>query len=837
MNRSKRIWQRHEDALEALEEARDIDTKPMAGTSLLGGRFTATDPEMLELERKRVSLENSQTASLRTISGLLGTILLMVMLAGFLADKKDELMGDGPQVQTAEELKAMGKELKNLAGLEAVQNVFSQVLNPGGADPFQDKKSRAKSILMFGPPGCGKTEIAKSAAGTHGYNYLEVTGGKIIGSYVGQSAKTLRAYFAKAKANAPCILFFDEVETLLKARGGGKQSGHSEDDRTVSEFLTEMNTIFDNPDLNVIIVGATNLPESLDSAAVRRFHRRVYIPVPGKDGREKLIEQAIKKQGLNGANFTKKVMKELIQATYGFSSSNVNECIAAIAKSGRNAHLAKLSEEKRKELFNSKQRPSVTMSEAQIRQAMKGCKSTVTSSTLTGYRQWAEQFGEKAEEEDKPKEGEVRTITAFDLDDEERKMADRKVRPPSQNAKGIDQIVGMKDVKDRLLNAMLATVRMSEQSKTGAFRPIKNFILFGPPGTGKSVLAEAVAKTSLEQLKDELGDKQLHFINISAADVKGSHFGESEKNLNSWFRIAEAYQPSVLFIDEIDTLLINRENTQVNDGGASLSILGTFLQLMDGPSVNHGRQVLVLAATNRLDNIDSAALRRFVPLLMPLPDDDARRDFFSLNLYGSLYKDLQNHSQFNALKPGIEVMVKKSKGYSGADISRVVQVAKEFAYESALKKAKGKATNVKLNTVQIESIHLRYAFLVVEPSAKQEDINRCNTYLQSSQPSAELQELIAKAETSNEEVPAEVLQRAKAPVQEIASKTEENGIWESLKSSLPFFITKAQPAPEAPKVETPNPNANKPTTANPAQGTAGKKTTKNPPKPASNKKN
>lgn len=793
-NRSKRVWQQHEDALAVLEDANDVDTRRQgpAGFAVgMGPMPTATNPELIELERKRVALETRQTTSLRVIAGIMTSILLITFMYAFFGEEAKAIGGDGPEVLSYQDLRKMKKSLGKLAGIEAVKNIMRDVLSTTGADPFEDPKKRAKSILMFGPPGCGKTEIAKAAAADMEYNYIEVTGGKIIGSYVGQSAKAIRSYFNKAKASAPCVLFFDEVETLLKARGKGDGGGgQSENDRTVSEFLTEMNAIFDS-DTRVIVVGATNLPESLDSAAVRRFHRRVYIPVPGEKARIALFEKEFKSAFTKPLNA--KQYKELAEMTYGYSSSNINDCSGIILKHFRTDSLRRMNEAQRKQLINSKSTLKLNASFEGIKQAAKKCRSTTTSSSLAAYRQWANQFGEKAEEEDKPKEGEIRPITAFDLDDEEKKMAEYKVRPPAKTSQGLDDLVGLKTIKDRLLDATVQMVRRAEEARAKKFEPIKNFLLYGPPGTGKSRLAEALAKSALEKLKNDLGDKTVSFIAISAADVKGKYIGESEKNLNRWFRIAEAYQPSVLFIDEMETLLINRNSpTAGADGGAGASILGTFLQLTDGPNVDPGRQVIIIGATNHPKNLDSAALRRFEALHIPLPDSAARKEFFARGIYKQPFTKLKQATQRS-----IETLAEKSEGYSGSDISNILKVARNIR-DREIASNGGKLSF----DAPIQGHHLVISFALVKPSATKEDIEECNNFQGESQ-EVDVDELLKKYAPEQvkvkSSVPAEKNKTYFESLRRLAFGSSQDAVEPAKKSEVPEKkTTPATPSTTAP---------------------------------------
>jgi SpoVK/Ycf46/Vps4 family AAA+-type ATPase len=726
--RSKRPWQLHEDALLALEESRDVDTKVLvtgAGhPSFSQGGTSQADPELLDIERKRLSYESARTNTLRFIAFLMVSAVAVVIISSFAGDDLKKLGEDKPDIETWQELKAKNKALSNLAGLVSVKKIFLDVLTPDVNDIDYDPKGRAKSILMFGPPGCGKTEIAKCAAADTQYNYLEVTGGKIVGSYVGQSGKAIRANFKLAKANQPCIIFFDEVETILKARGSDK-GRNMEDDRTVSEFLTEMNAVFDAPDDKVIIIGATNIPESLDSAAVRRFHRRVYIPIPGKEGRIAILNKEL------DLKVGKKVAEEFAKITYGFSSSNVVDCAKSITKRARGFALQSMTKadlaafSKNRDALRARLQSSAKqhITAAFILSHARSCKGTVKSSSLAAYRQWAAQFGEKAEPEDEASSGEIRPISAFDLDDDEKKMAERKVRTPDVNAKGLDQIYGIQEVKERLRVGLRDAIIYSEEARKSIFTPLKTFLMYGPPGTGKSVIAQAVAKTVMEELKKEnvLEEKPINFIAITASDIKGKYIGESEKNLSSWFRIAEAYQPAVLFIDEIETLLVNRTGTtQANDGGAGLSLLGTFLQMMDGSNVDKGRQVVVLAATNDPNNIDSAVRRRFAFLHVPLPDDEAREQFFCDGLYKRRCSDVPL-----AMK-GVKQLAEVTKGYSGSDIKQLIDVAREAAMKAQRKRNPTKKITVA--NLELRPIHFRYALAIVQPSVADADVQKCNDF-------------------------------------------------------------------------------------------------------------
>jgi SpoVK/Ycf46/Vps4 family AAA+-type ATPase len=703
----KKAWERHEDALMALEEARDIDTKKAAEGR--GADYTGPVGKSSETDKKRLDLEASRTLSLKTLAGL-ATAACILFLLGSIAP--DSMMGKG-DVEIVRPDKN-GKNLDHMGGLKNLKKVLGEVLKPeesvivGGTKPV-------RSILMFGPPGCGKTQIAKAAANQYNFNYIEVTGGRIVSSYVGQSGQNIRRYFKMARSNAPCILFFDEVETILKKRGGGR-GRTDEDDRTVSEFLTEMNAIFDAPE-RVIVIGATNLPESLDDAAVRRFHRRLYVPIPGKETRKAIITNQITQFASNTD-----LLDEMVKKTHGRSSSDLTSCINSYFVDAAKHYISEKGTKKKVD-------PKTLFIPKLIEQHLGNCKSTIRSSTLPAFRQWSDQFGEKADEEDTVEKGEHRELSAFDLDEEERKIAERSLTIPTIDQISFAKLSGLEYVKAKLLNAALMAVNLRDQMRKGIINPDKAFLLFGPPGTGKSVLAAALASEAFERTRNVLHEKPFYFLSFSAADIKGKYHGESEQNLARYFRVAEANQPCIMFIDEIDTLLINRNNLGGQDGGAALSVLGQFLQLMDGASVDPGRQVIVLAATNYPENVDSAALRRMVPLYVPLPGFKSRRNMFMKKIYLDFAKEMATDAKADAFfdkrldeksQISLENLATVSEGFSAADINRVIQLARTYSYDEWI--AAEKVGTEYKGVIEPESI--KKAFDETKPSASPKDVDR-----------------------------------------------------------------------------------------------------------------
>jgi transitional endoplasmic reticulum ATPase len=135
-------------------------------------------------------------------------------------------------------------------------------------------------VLFYGPPGCGKTLLAKAVANMCQSNFISIKGPELLTMWFGESEANVREVFDKARASAPCILFFDELDSIGKARGGGDGDGGGAGDRIINQLLTEMDGI--GAKKNVFIIGATNRADILDPALMRpgRLDQKIYIPLP-----------------------------------------------------------------------------------------------------------------------------------------------------------------------------------------------------------------------------------------------------------------------------------------------------------------------------------------------------------------------------------------------------------------------------------------------------------------------------------------------------------------------------------------------------------------------------
>jgi len=192
---------------------------------------------------------------------------------------------------------------------------------------FLEKSQTAtKGIVLYGPPGTGKTFIAKAVAYEYGMNFMAPSLSDLKGEFVGQSAKQIKMIFEEAKANAPTILFLDEVDTIFTARG----TGDSFVNDMVNQFLVEIDGAIENKD--VFVICATNRLESIDSAVISRFPDRIYISLPNRFQREEIINSKFKKFNLK--DFTQEEREDILNKTEGLSGRDITNLMKKITQLG-----------------------------------------------------------------------------------------------------------------------------------------------------------------------------------------------------------------------------------------------------------------------------------------------------------------------------------------------------------------------------------------------------------------------------------------------------------------------------------------------------------------------
>lgn len=207
--------------------------------------------------------------------------------------------------------------------------------------------SPSKGVLFYGPPGCGKTLLAKAIANEAGANFISIKGPELLTQWFGESEANVRELFDKARAASPCILMFDEMDSIAKTRGSGQGGSSEAGDRVINQILTEIDGV--GARKNVFVIGATNRPDILDPAVIRpgRLDQLIYIPLPDFKSRLAIFQASLRKAPLD----PEVDMEVLARSTHGFSGADISEiCTTASKLAIREAILA--AEERKKEAEN-----------------------------------------------------------------------------------------------------------------------------------------------------------------------------------------------------------------------------------------------------------------------------------------------------------------------------------------------------------------------------------------------------------------------------------------------------------------------------------------------------
>jgi len=213
--------------------------------------------------------------------------------------------------------------LDDVAGLDDVKRALREaVLVPMEAPQLLEGRVTPWSgILLYGPPGTGKTFIARAIAGEAGCTFFSVSASDLMNKYVGQSERLVRTLFEMARSAKPSIIFIDEIESIVPSRGGGGDSSSNHMDRVVTEFLKQLDGLgVDNS--KILTLAATNLPWQIDKAGLRRFDRRIYVPLPDAEARSQMVSVDMLK-----AKATPQQIIDLVAATDGYSGSDIKNVL------------------------------------------------------------------------------------------------------------------------------------------------------------------------------------------------------------------------------------------------------------------------------------------------------------------------------------------------------------------------------------------------------------------------------------------------------------------------------------------------------------------------------
>ncbi|XP_074375485.1 uncharacterized protein LOC141717301 [Apium graveolens] len=503
-----------------------------------------------------------------------------------------------------------------------------------------------KGFLLHGPPGTGKTMLAKAIAKESGAVFINVRLANLISNSFDETQKLVSAIFSLAHKLQPAIIFIDEVDNFLGQRSS---KGDVYIRRLKTSFMELWDGFTTDRNARVIVLAATNCLSELDEATLRHFHHIFETEVPDHGERVDILKVILKGEKVDSSVD----LDHIAGLCDGYSGSDLFELCMQAAYFPIKDHL---NAEKLK-LICPEPRP---LSQSDVEKVLADNASEETE---------PDQVSEASKETTKNQNQEENKKA---LETKKMEIAKRLGRPliktnayedviasdvinPDHIEVEFDSIGGLDSIKQSLQELVILPLRRPELFSQGKLLgPQKGVLLHGPPGTGKTMLAKAIAKES-----------GAVFINVKLSKLKSKWYGDAEKIVSAVFSLAHKLQPSIIFIDEVDSFLGQR---RPGDHEVSTSMKTEFMSLWDGFTTDQNARVMVLAATNRPTALDEAILRRLPQAFeIGLPDCKGRVEILKVILKGEKVESSIDLDHIASL----------CDGYSGSDL---LELCKQAAY-------------------------------------------------------------------------------------------------------------------------------------------------------------